>query len=229
MPLPQALPRRRLILPLEIVPALMALLLLLTTTSSSGLAGSSSALETATVAGVTFEPPVFIGAGAPHDRCQGFDFATLSCGPYLSVDPGKSWQSAPSALTVPNKDTLRVNASGPTGPSTELVGMGNLWGDALDWAAFKCEKAPEPQPKHAQYQLRGTFIGTKLHLHPRIWVSSFCPCTSNCPWSRYVCNNFTEFYSKTAPAAELIDRKVVNTTINHKNQTIVFGCDEMLY
>ena len=128
---------------------------------------------TATLAGVTFEPPVFIGDGAPHDGCQGFDFNTLNCGAYLSTSGGKSWQPGP--LTIPAKAVLRVNASGPTGPSAELVSMGNLWGDALDWAAFKCVKAPPPQPKHAQY----------------------------------ICNNFTYFYSATAPAAELVDGKIV--------------------
>lgn len=119
-----------------------------------GLKTDDEAPSRFTSGGVTFEPPVFIGAGAPHDGCMGYDASHLSCGAYFSEDGARSWQPAnPTGgeLYTPAGAVLRVNASGPTGPSTELVSMGSQWGDALDWANFHCEKSSPPQPKHAQF------------------------------------------------------------------------------
>ena len=49
-----------------------------------------------TIFGVTFEPPVAIGAAAPHDGCQGFDAEHLVCGGFCSSDGAKSWQPCPA-------------------------------------------------------------------------------------------------------------------------------------
>ena len=62
---------------------------------------------------------------------------------------------------------MRINASGPTGVSTEIRNMGLQWGDYIDLAAFHCKLK-------SQRDLAS-------------------PCN---PQAQWLCNNYTNFYAQ---------------------------------
>lgn len=122
-------------------------------TSASPVTAHSSAKTddsgTATLSawGVTFEPPVAIGNGGAHDGCQGFDALHMISGDRCTSDGAKSWFACNDTygFIPPTGAILRINASGPTGPSTEIRNMGKQFGDPIDMTNFKCVPKP-PAP-----------------------------------------------------------------------------------
>ena len=158
--------------PLELGP-LLALTLLLSARGQGGAV--AAAAETLSVWGVKFEPPVAIGEGGSHDGGQGFDGKHMVSGSRCTSDGAKSWFSCEDAygFVPPTGAMLRINASGPTGPTAEMRNMGKQFGDPIDMKFFKCvPKTPSPT----------TFDHGALS-----------SCTAS---TQYLCNNYTNFYAE---------------------------------
>ena len=65
----------------------------------------------------------------------------------------------------PTGAILRINASGPTGVSTEIRNMGLQWGDYIDLAAFHCKlKSQRDLALDAKYGGSVNKIRTKIRV-----------------------------------------------------------------
>ena len=126
--------------------------------------------------GVTFEPPVSIGPGGSHDGGQGFDAEHMVSGDRCTDSGARSWFSCADkyGFVPPSGPILRVNASGPSGPATELRNMGAQWGDYIDMAGLKCT-AKDRQSEQD-------------HGAPSCEAST-----------QYICTNYTDFYAEGPP------------------------------
>ena len=187
--------------------ALLALTLLLSTRAQGGPVAAG--LETLSVWGVRFEPPVAIGKGGSHDYGQGFDGKHMVSGSRCTSDGAKSWFSCKDVygFVPPTGAMLRINASGPTGPTAEMRNMGRQFGDPIDMKYFKCvPKVPSP----TTFDRRSS-------------------CTAS---TQYLCNNYTNFYAEgpnnhfnqSVKAARLSSNgKIVPLTLpSDANQKMIF-------
>jgi hypothetical protein len=163
---------------------LVVLLMLALLASLFAAAATAAPASTLSAWGVTFEAPVSIGPGGGHDGCQGFDAKHMVSGSRCSSDGAKTWFSCNDTYGfVPAGGAiLRVNASGPTGPSTELRNMGSQWGDYLDMAGLKCTAAATG------------------HSPSSLDAPSTAAETPKCdPKTQYICTNYTDFYAEGPP------------------------------
>jgi hypothetical protein len=104
---------------------------------------------------------------------------------------------------------LRINASGPTGPTTEMRNMGRQFGDPIDMKNFKCV------PKVPSATI------------PDLSAVSSCAAST-----QYLCNNYTNFYAEgpnnhfnqSVKAARLgSDGKIVPVSMpSDANQKMIF-------
>lgn len=182
--------------------------LTLATTALRG--GGAAPADTLSAWGVTFEPPVAIGEGGSHDGCQGFDGNHMVSGSRCTSNGAKSWFSCKDAygFVPPSGAMLRINASGPTGQTTEMRNMGKQFGDPIDMKSFKCT------PKVTM---------------PTYDVGPASSCSAS---TQYLCNNYTNFYAEgpnnhfnqSVRAARLTsDGKIVPVVMpSDANQKMIF-------
>ena len=154
----------------------MALLALAPATLAAAVGGAPMVQPSSTLSawGVTFEAPVLIGTGGSRDGCQAFDANHMVSGDRCTSDGARSWFSCQEkyGFVPPTGAVLRLNASGATGPSTQLRSMGAQWGDYLDMAGLKC--AAE--------------------------TGEAAPGSPKCdPTQQYLCTNYTDFYAEGPP------------------------------
>lgn len=178
-----------------------------------GAAVRAAEAPSLSVWGVRFEPPVAIGPGGSHDYCQAFDGEHMVSGSRCTRDGARSWASCEDiyGFVPPTGAMLRINASGPTGPTTEMRNMGRQFGDPIDMKNFKCvPRVPTPST-----------------------TTSGAGTVSSCAAStQYLCNNYTNFYAEgpnnhfnqSVKGARLsIDGKIVPVPMpSDANQKMIF-------